>query len=198
MRQRAPLVISMTALVVAVFGATPIGHAAGEKLAAAVPPFAKTASYARFAGNATKLNGRRSTLKGAPGTIPVVGHDGKLPASIGAVGPQGPAGPAGAKGSKGEKGDKGDKGDPGTSGYEVVTATTASNSDAAKFISVPCPGDKKVVGGGGSYNGYGPESVSSFPSADAKSWSAYADESPPGNSLNWALIVWAVCMNVTT
>jgi hypothetical protein len=75
-RQRIPLMISITALVVAVLGATPLGHAAGEKLAAAVPPFAKTAGYAKFAGNSTKLNSRRSTLKGAPGTIPVVGPNG--------------------------------------------------------------------------------------------------------------------------
>src|SRR5437763_1941360 len=80
------------ALAVAVLAATPLGHAAGKELAAVVP-FAKTAGFAKQAGNAAKLNGRRSTLSGAPKTIPVVGANGKLPATIGAIGPQGPAGP---------------------------------------------------------------------------------------------------------
>jgi hypothetical protein len=87
MKQRAPLILSATALAVAVLGTTPLGHAAGERLAA-IPPFAKTSGYAKFAGDATKLNGRRSTLAGAPGTIPVVSKAGKLPTSIGAVGPK--------------------------------------------------------------------------------------------------------------
>lgn len=86
MRQRAPIVLSCAAIAVAVLGATPIGHAAGERLAAVVP-FAKTA------GNAQKLNGHRSSVAGAPGTIPVVGKNGKLPAAVGAVGPPGPPGP---------------------------------------------------------------------------------------------------------
>src|SRR6478735_7374301 len=101
-RSRLPLILSSAALLVAVFGSTPLGHAAREAV-----PFAKSASFATLAGNAQKLNGRKSTLSGAPGTIPVVASTGKLPASLGAVGPQGP------KGQKGEKGDKGAKGDPG-------------------------------------------------------------------------------------
>lgn len=101
MHNRLPVVLSTTALLVALFGATPLGHAAGRVIHA-VPPFAKTAGYAKFAGNASKLNGRASTLSGAPGTIPVVGRDGKLPASIGAVGLPGPKGDGGPKGDKGD------------------------------------------------------------------------------------------------
>jgi hypothetical protein len=52
-----------------------------------VVPFAKKSGYAQLAGNASKLNRHRSSLAGAPGTIPVVGEDGKLPASLGAVVP---------------------------------------------------------------------------------------------------------------
>ncbi|HZQ66280.1 MAG TPA: hypothetical protein VFA66_13755 [Gaiellaceae bacterium] len=109
MRQRAPLVLSIAALVVAVLGATPLGHAAGDRLTAVVP-FAKTAGFAKNAGNTSRLNGRRSALSGAPGTIPVVGRDGKLPESLGVIGargpqgergPQGPAGPAGTGGAGG-------------------------------------------------------------------------------------------------
>lgn len=100
MRNRLPIVISACALLVAVLGATPLGHAAGKAIQA-IPPFAKTAGYAKISGNSALLNGRKSTLVGTPGTIPVVGKDGKLPASIGAVGPQGPAGPKGDQGSSG-------------------------------------------------------------------------------------------------
>lgn len=96
MRERLPIVLSGSALLVAVFGATPLGHAAGQAIQA-VPPFAKTANFAKFAGNASKLNGRKSTLKGAPGTIPVVGRDGKLPASIAAD----------RRGSRGRRGRRG-------------------------------------------------------------------------------------------
>lgn len=124
MRQRVPLMISITALVVAVFGATPLGHAAGEKLAAAVPPFAKTAGYAKSAGNSTKLNGHKSTLKGAPGTIPVVGPDGKLPAAIGAVGPHGPQGLKGGTGATGPTGPSGPAGPSGPQGLKGGTGAT--------------------------------------------------------------------------
>jgi hypothetical protein len=104
MRQRAAVAISITSLVVAVLAATPLGQAAGTRLAAAIPPFAKTAGFAKLSGNSSKLNNHPSTLRGLPGTIPVVGKDGKLPASLGAIGPQGQAGPAGPKGDRGPVG----------------------------------------------------------------------------------------------
>jgi hypothetical protein len=159
------------------------------------PPFAKTAGYAKVAGNSTKLNSRRSTLKGAPGTIPVVGPNGKLPAAIGAVGPQGPQGPKGDPGAKGSPGTAGATGDPGTSGYEIVTASTANDSTNAKSISVPCPTGKKAVGGGAAYNGAGPDSAMSWPVNGGQAWQAYGDEVPV-HTFNWQLVVWAVCMNV--
>jgi hypothetical protein len=111
MRHRTSIVLSSTALVAAVLGVTPLGNAAVHRIAAVVP-------FAKQAGNAAKLNGRRSTLNGAPRTIPVVGANGKLPASLGAVGPQGPAGPKGDRGPKGDPGPKGDTGAIGPSdGY---------------------------------------------------------------------------------
>jgi hypothetical protein len=63
MRQRLPPLLSATALLVAVFGSTPLGNAASRAIHA-VLPFAKTAGYAKFAGNAAQLNGRKSTLSG--------------------------------------------------------------------------------------------------------------------------------------
>ena len=100
MSHRAPLVISIAALTIALVGSTSIGRAGAASLVKAVP-YAKTAGFAKLADNSAKLNGRKSSVAGTPGTIPVVGASGKLPPSIGAVGP---------------KGDKGDKGDPGKIG----------------------------------------------------------------------------------
>jgi len=174
MRERLPIALSTCAFVIAVFGATPLGHAASRAIHT-VPPFATRAGFAKFAGtadNSKRLAGHKASLVPTAGTIPVVGANGKLPPSIGAVGPQGPTGPAGAKGSKG------DKGDPGTSGYEIVTGTSASNLDTAKTLTVPCPVGKKAVGGGAAYSGFGYESVMSKPSADGQSWYAYADRIP--------------------
>jgi hypothetical protein len=112
MRPRAPIVLSTAALAVAVLGTTPLGHAAGDRLAATVP-FAKTSGFAKVAGNSAKLNGRPSTLSGAPGTIPVVGKDGKLPAGVGAVGPRGPQGERGLPGPAGPAGASTGGGRPG-------------------------------------------------------------------------------------
>ena len=63
--KRLPLVLSTTALIVAVFGSTPVGHA----VASAIPPFAKSAGYAKQAGNASALNGIRASKQPRPGTL---------------------------------------------------------------------------------------------------------------------------------
>lgn len=140
MRQRAAVALSITSLVVAVLAATPLGQAAGTRLAAAIPPFAKTAGFARLSGNSSKLNNHRSTLRGLPGTIPVVGTDGKLPTSLGAIGPQGQAGP------------KGDRGPAGpTNGRASANGSPASYINMADIdqplaITVDSPGTLFVYG----------------------------------------------------
>ena len=106
MRQRLPIILSTTALIVALVGSTPIGNAARDVIHA-VPPFAKKAGYANRAGvaeNAKRLGGRTASLNPGPNQIPVLNALGQLPASIGAVGPQGPQGPQGPKGDKGDPG----------------------------------------------------------------------------------------------
>jgi hypothetical protein len=126
MRQRAAVALSITSLVVAVLAATPLGQAAGTRLAAAIPPFAKTAGFAKLSGNSSKLNNHRSTLRGLPGTIPVVGTDGKLPTSLGAIGPQGQAGQAGPAGPKGDRGPAGP-----TNGRATANGSPASYTNMA-------------------------------------------------------------------
>src|SRR5437868_1527828 len=100
MKDRRSLVLSASALVVALLGATPLGGAAG-KLVGPVPSFAKKAGYANTAGfadlakNAKSVNGIQAAKKPVPGKLVPLGADGKLPASVGAVGPQGPTGARG-------------------------------------------------------------------------------------------------------
>ena len=63
----------------------------------------------------------------------------ELPLSWSQTGPAGTAGPAGADGEDGT---------PGISGYQVVRAETAHDTAFYKFVSVPCPAGKKIIGGG--------------------------------------------------
>jgi hypothetical protein len=109
MKNRLPVVLSSAALLVAVMGVTPVGHATSN------------AVETHFARSANFLRGHAPSEKAGKGKIPVAGKNGKLDASWGAVGPRGPQGPPGAsgapgqQGAKGDKGDKGDRGDPGPS-----------------------------------------------------------------------------------
>jgi hypothetical protein len=105
-------IIAVTALAVAVLGATPIGHAAAKFV---LPT--NSVGAGQLKNNA--VSGKKiakNAITGAKvknGTLTAAKFKaGQLPA-----GPQGPKGDAGAQGPKGDKGDpgaKGDKGDPGT------------------------------------------------------------------------------------
>lgn len=133
MKERLPLILSASALLVALLGSTPLGRAAETALEQVVP----RARNADFAQNAAKLNGHRSSVKARAGQIPVVGANGKLSASLGVVGPAGPAGPAGAQGP------------PGASGYQlIVEQVTVPNGEVDFRRSVSCPGGKSVLSGG--------------------------------------------------
>lgn len=138
MRHRTSIVLSSTALVVAVLGVTPLGNAAVSRIAAVVP-------FAKQAGNAAKLNGRRSSLNGAPRTIPVVGANGKLPASLGAIGPQGLAGPKGDRGPAGPKGDTGPIG-PSDGYFDSNDGDITLNAGPATRVgTIPIPGAGNYV-----------------------------------------------------
>jgi hypothetical protein len=134
MKQRLPVTLSATALVVALLGATPLGEAAG-RVVRKVPPFAQRANYANTAGNAQALGGRK------PSAFAQLGADGKLPAVLfaGAASGKGPKGDPGAKGDPGVKGDPGAKGDPGPRGpgglVSARTSTPAANGIYTKLTS---------------------------------------------------------------
>ena len=129
MNQRLPLILSATALIVALVGSTPLGHAA-ESVLGQVAPRAKRAD---FAANAGKLNGHRSSLNPTAGQIPVLSKDGKLPASIGATGP------AGAKG---------DPGPAGATGYQQIQRQMSIGGQGFRAEQVDCPNGKSVLGAG--------------------------------------------------
>jgi hypothetical protein len=184
-RQRLPLILSATALLVSLLGATPLGHAAARAVGV---PFAKKAGFARKASlayEALRLNGHRASLTPLPNQIPVVGSDGKLPASIGAVGP------------KGDRGAKGDKGDPG------ATKVILRRSDQTLPVgyggnSVSCLSGEKALGGGaGQTNG---NSGTTFQILDSKPTPLADGSTPTGwsaaainltGTVTWS--VWVIC-----
>ena len=90
MKNRLPLILSATALVVALLGATPLGEAARN----AVP-------LALFAQNAAKVNSIKASRKPRPGQLLPLGANGKFPDS---VVPEGPRGPQGERGPQGPAG----------------------------------------------------------------------------------------------
>ncbi len=73
MRNRLPIVLSATALVVAVFGITPLGHATS------------TIVQTHFAKNANFLRGKAPSVKAGKNKVPVANKAGKLDKSWGAV-----------------------------------------------------------------------------------------------------------------
>lgn len=132
MNQRLPITLSTTALVVTLVASTPLGHAAESALEQVVP----RARTADFAANAGKLNGHRSSVNPRRGQIPVVGLNGKLSPSIGAVGPAGPAGP------------KGDSGPAGAGGYQRIERQMSIGGQGFRAEQIECPGGKSVLGAG--------------------------------------------------
>jgi hypothetical protein len=122
-----PLALSAAALVVALLGATPLGHAARSGLSKVVP-FAKVAGFAKNAG---KLNGHTASASPSAGQIPILDSSGKLPASVGAAGPKGDQGPAGPA---------------GLSDYQQVTKQFSVDNGATE--TVECTSGRSVLGGG--------------------------------------------------
>jgi hypothetical protein len=104
LKNRLPLVLSATALVVAVFGITPLGQATTNIV------------QTHYAKNAKFLRGNAPSVKAGKGKIPLANKAGKLDPSWGAVGARGPAGPPGANGAQGPQGAQGAQGPQGGQG----------------------------------------------------------------------------------
>lgn len=142
MPSRLPLILSSIALLVAVFGATPVGRAAGE-LARAVVPFAqkagyaKTSGFAKYAGDATTVNGIKAARVPKPGLLVPLGPDGKFPSSVGEAGAVGPRGATGPQGTAGKN---------GATNVTIVTATSTGAGNTSADAN--CPTGTVATGGG--------------------------------------------------
>ncbi|MGZ4386754.1 MAG: hypothetical protein ACXVZO_07470 [Gaiellaceae bacterium] len=194
MKSRLPLVLSATALVVALFGSTPLGHA----VASVVPPFAKKAGYAKTAGNATAVDGIKAARRPKSGFLVPLGVDGKFPASVGQVGPAGPQGSAGPAGATGPQGKTGPGGPPGISGYTIVknSASVYGNNIGA---AASCPSGTSVIGGGGDVtsgtSAFGPFRTDGLP--DANGWVVRYQMAAAGN-FNLSVDAYAICAKVAS
>jgi hypothetical protein len=172
MKTRLPLILSAAALVVSLLGATPLGQAARSTIAQVVPR-AKTADFAKNAG---KLNGHKSSTNPSAGQIPVVGADGKLPASIGAAGPPGA---------------------PGVSGYQQIEKQITLGGNEFRADNVDCPGGKVALGAGHYFKQSDADELSLLESRPISNttWRFKVHNLTGGGKGNQSLYI--ICANVT-
>jgi hypothetical protein len=173
MRQRLPTVLSVTALVVAVFGSTPLGTAARN----IVLPRGSVGTVQLRDNAVTGAKVKNFTLVAADfkrGQVP-----------RGPVGPAGPAGPAGAAGPQGPA---------GVLGLQNVFTTGAASSTATRQLTAGCPAGKKAIGGGATVlpaNTAGVAITAEY-FADENTWVARAREIT-ATGANWSLNAVVVC-----
>jgi Collagen triple helix repeat (20 copies) len=178
LKSKLTTIVAVTAFVMAVFGATPLGQAAGRlvlpKNSVGAAQLKKNAvSGKKLAGNAVggaKIapdavtgakveDGSLLSADLAPGQLPAGAKGPSGAAGLrgatgdpGPKGPQGDRGVAGFKGQPGVQGAKGDKGNPGTVGlsdYQRVTSAWTPIAQGAEVtVFVICPNGKRALGGG--------------------------------------------------
>ena len=168
MRERLPLVLSVTALVVAVFGATPVGEAARNL----VVPRASVGTLQLKKNAVTTAKVRNFSLTAAdfkPGQLP-----------RGPVGPQGPQGP------------------PGMSALQAVFTTGAANSVRYKTLTAACPAGKLAVSGGGAILPAGANTAVAITrsyQANATTWEIAARETSTF-APSWSINAVVMCATV--
>ena len=113
---------------------------------------------------------------------------GQLPA-----GPRGPAGPAGPIGPVGPAGPTGPPG-AGLAGYQVVSASTATDSGSPKSVTATCPTGKVAISGGARVNSGGPIALQADYPGSQTAWVALAREIN-AYAGTWSLIVFVNCVN---
>jgi hypothetical protein len=181
--QRLPLVLSITAIVIAVLGTTSVGQAVVNAV-----PINSVGSLqlkrgavvnAKIGANAVTSDKVKngSLLKGDF-------KAGQLPA--GPTGPEGPAGTAGAVGAV------------GISDYEIVSGASASGSGTVQGANVSCPAGKKAIGGGATTSVGavgGPMVQKSRPFDNGGGWEATGVEAS-AYAGNWVTTAWAICAKI--
>jgi hypothetical protein len=174
MKPRLPVILSITALVVAVLGATPLGEAAREQLV----PRASVGTAQLRANAVVSSKVRNRSL------LAVDFRRGQLPA--GPAGPQGPVGPAGQTGP------------PGVSARQVTYATSANDSSSFKTASATCPAGKQMLGGGAAITPAGATVPVALTSSyfNGTAWVGSARETS-AYSGSWIVNVIAICATVS-
>jgi hypothetical protein len=190
-RTKLNTIIAVTALVVAVFGATPLGHAAGRF----VLPKASVGAGQLKANAVSGVKVKDGSLTAADfkaGGLPA-GPQG----STGAPGLPGATGPQGEQGIAGTQGEKGEKGEPGTpgaiTGYVLATSSTPLPASGYAHGMVYCPSGKKAVGGGYS-TGVQITTTQSFPLTAGAGWDVFAHNT---EATAKSLTVWAICADAS-
>jgi Collagen triple helix repeat (20 copies) len=184
MTSKTPTILSAVALLVAAFGSTPLGHAAGSLIVG--KNSVGTAQLKKDAVTGPKVkNGSLSAADLKPGTL--------QPGPAGPKGDKGDAGPKGEPGTPGAKGDKGDRGPAGISGYHIVLSNgvTLNPGTSASAIAV-CPAGQNAIGGGFQSS---PGAVIRFSSTDANHSTWIATARNDAATQGWVQAV-AVCATV--
>jgi hypothetical protein len=183
-KSRITPIIAVTALVVAVFGATPLGQAASRLV---LPKNSVGAAQIKKSAVAGKKLAKNSVTSAKV-------KDGSLLAADFKVGqlPAGPKGATGPRGLQGIQGIQGEKGSPGTSSF---TQLSDSSSDV---IPVPangtisgtatCAGQGRAVGGG--VNGDNGLVIQSSFAQTANKWFASVRNT---NGIATSMIVHVIC-----
>jgi Collagen triple helix repeat (20 copies) len=192
-------IIAVTALVVAVFGATPLGQAASRlvlpKNSVGAAQIKKTAvTNKKIAKNAI------TSPKVKDGSL--LGTDfkaGQLPrgpkGDPGAQGPKGDAGPRGLQGIQGIQGiqgQKGAKGDPGLSGYQVIESDAHwVQPGAVGQSTLYCPAGKVGIYGGVGAQVLTDTLSSQFQSGSHSSWHVIAKNVDSSQGWIWGVLICA-------
>jgi hypothetical protein len=175
MRNRWPVVLSITALLVAVLGSTPVGEAALNALPR------------NSVGPLQLKNDSISSIKVRNGSLLAADfRAGQIP--------QGPQGPAGAAGPAGPAGPQGAA---GATGLQAVFTTSAVDSTATRSLSAACPSGKVALGGGASAAPVNTPGVAITTSylANSTTWTASARE-VVATADDWGLNVVVICATV--
>jgi hypothetical protein len=176
---KTPTILAATALAVALFGSTPLGHAAGKLILPASSVGAKQLQKNSVTGLKVK-NGTLTAADFAAGQLQ--------------AGPQGPKGDIGAPGPEGAKGDQGQTGPagaPGLSGLEIVTGKTVAATGNGAIAVADCPAGKKAIAGG--YSGLGVAVITSGARPGGYGWIVAANPAGQGASV----VAQAVCAYVS-
>jgi hypothetical protein len=177
-KNRWPVVLSSAALLIAVFGSTPVGEAALNAL-----PRNSVGPVQLKNDAVTSVKVRNGSLLAADFRL------GQLPQGPqGAQGPAGPVGPAGPAGPQGPA---------GATGLQTVFTTSPVDSTSTRTLTAACPSGKVAIGGGVSATPVNTPGVAITTSylANPTTWTASARE-VVATADDWGLNVVVICATI--